>query len=140
MPLSKQEEFFVPEFCEEQVSIATTEFSTHAPSETNKSYLAGIDDTGSVSGTGSIHEDSHLDISSSDIQQTSDRRVKEDFGGDDQISLESESEDLTAEEDEEPDRVFIKPTRPAPRRKCSSQKRVIGNNGEPIKEYVYVDT
>ena len=29
MPLSKQEEFFVPEFCEEQVSIATTEFSNH---------------------------------------------------------------------------------------------------------------
>ena len=29
MPLSKQEDFFVPEFCEEQVSIATTEFSNH---------------------------------------------------------------------------------------------------------------
>ena len=29
MPLSKQEEYFVPEFCEEQVSIATTEFSNH---------------------------------------------------------------------------------------------------------------
>jgi hypothetical protein len=29
MPLSKQEEFFVPEFSEEQVSIATTEFSNH---------------------------------------------------------------------------------------------------------------
>ena len=29
MPLSKQEEFFVPEFCEEQESIATTEFSNH---------------------------------------------------------------------------------------------------------------
>lgn len=29
MPLSKQEEFFVPEFQEDQVSIATTEFSNH---------------------------------------------------------------------------------------------------------------
>lgn len=29
MPLSKQEEFFVPEFCDEQISIATTEFSNH---------------------------------------------------------------------------------------------------------------
>lgn len=28
LPLSKQDEFFVPEFCEEQVSIATTEMST----------------------------------------------------------------------------------------------------------------
>merc|ERR1712243_276000 len=28
MPLSRQEEFFVPEFCEEQISIATTEMST----------------------------------------------------------------------------------------------------------------
>ena len=35
MPLSKQEEFFVPEFCEEQVSIATTEFSTHPDQESN---------------------------------------------------------------------------------------------------------
>ena len=29
MPLSKQDDFFVPEFCEEQESIATTEFSNH---------------------------------------------------------------------------------------------------------------
>ena len=29
MPLSKQEEFFVPEFQEEVESIATTEFSNH---------------------------------------------------------------------------------------------------------------
>merc|ERR1739844_38367 len=29
MPLSKQEDFYVPEFCEETVSIATTEFSNH---------------------------------------------------------------------------------------------------------------
>lgn len=29
MPLSRQEEFFVPEFSEEEVSIATTEFSNH---------------------------------------------------------------------------------------------------------------
>ena len=35
MPLSKQEEFFVPEFCEEQVSIATTEFSTQPDQESN---------------------------------------------------------------------------------------------------------
>ena len=33
MPLSKQEEYFVPEFCEEQVSIATTEFSNHPDQE-----------------------------------------------------------------------------------------------------------
>ena len=30
MPLSRQEEFYVPEFNEEEVSIATTEFSTHS--------------------------------------------------------------------------------------------------------------
>ena len=29
MPLSKQDEFFVPEFQDDQVSIATTEFSNH---------------------------------------------------------------------------------------------------------------
>ena len=121
MPLSKQEEFFVPEFCEEQVSIATTEFSTHAPSEMNKSCFTGIDDTGSINDSGSIHNDSYLDISSTNPRHTPDRRVKEDFG-DDQISLESESEGFTTEEDEQIDRVFVKPTKPAPRRKRLSQK------------------
>lgn len=33
MPLSKQEEFFVPEFSEEEVSIATTEMSTNSKRE-----------------------------------------------------------------------------------------------------------
>ena len=139
MPLSKQEEFFVPEFCEEQVSIATTEFSTQAPSETNKSYLTGFDETGSVSGAGSVHEDSNLDISASGIRHTPDRRVKEDFGGDDQISLESESEGFTTEEDEQVDRVFIKPTKPAPRRKQLSQKRISGSNSDFIKDNEIVD-
>ena len=134
MPLSKQEEFFVPEFCEEQVSIATTEFSTQAPSETNKSFLTGLDETGSVSGTGSIHEDSNLDVSSPIIRRTPDRRVKEDFGGEDQISLESESEGFTTEDDEQVDGVFIKPTKPAPRRKRCSQKREIDDNSEFIKD------
>ena len=139
MPLSKQEEFFVPEFCEEQVSIATTEFSTQAPSETNKSYLTGLDETGSVSGAGSVHEDSNLDVSASGIRHTPDRRVKEDFGGDDQISLESESEGFTTEEDEQVDRVFIKPTKPAPRRKQLSQKRKSGSNSDFIKDNEIVD-
>ena len=44
------------------------------------------------------------------------------YFGDDQISLESESEGFTTEEDEQIDRVFIKPTKPAPRRKRLSQK------------------
>lgn len=35
MPLSRQEEFFVSEFCEEQVSIATTEMSTTVPDHSN---------------------------------------------------------------------------------------------------------
>lgn len=33
MPLSRQEEFFVREFTEEEVSIATTEFSVHSTSQ-----------------------------------------------------------------------------------------------------------
>ena len=116
MPLSTQEEFFVPEFSEEQVSIATTEFSTHAPSEANKSWAAGMDDTGSVSGAGSIHGDSQLNFSStSDMRHTPDKRVKEDFGG------ESESEDITTEEEEESDQVFVKPTKPAPRKKHATK-------------------
>ena len=87
----------------------------------NKSCFTGIDDTGSINDSGSIHNDSHLDISSTNPRHTPDRRVKEDFG-DDQISLESESEGFTTEEDEQIDRVFIKPTKPAPRRKRLSQK------------------
>jgi len=119
MPLSKQEEFFVPEFSEEQVSIATTEFSTHAPSDANKSWAAGMDETGSVSGAGSIHGDSQLNFSStSDMRHTPDKRVKEDFGG------ESESEDITTEEEEgdEQDQVFVKPTKPAPRKKLATKR------------------
>lgn len=121
MPLSRQEEFFVPEFSEEQVSIATTEFS-HAPSEANRSYVTGIDDTASLSGAGSVRGDSQPNLNSvSDIRHTPDKRVKEDFGGDDQAFFESESEDITTEEDEEQEPVFVKPTKPAPRKKLNAK-------------------
>ena len=122
MPLSKQEEFFVPEFSEEQISIATTEFSTHAPSEANKSYLNGMDETGSVSGMGSFHDDGKHNIDSfNGVRNTPDKRIKEDFEGEDQSYHESESEDVTTEEDEEPDSIFVKPTKPAPRKKIVSK-------------------
>ena len=122
MPLSRQEEFFVPEFSEEQVSIATTEFSTHAPSEANRSYVTGMDDTASVSEAGSVRGDSHPNLNSvSDIRHTPDKRVREDFGGEDQVFFESESEDVTTEEDEDQEPVFVKPTKPAPRKKINAK-------------------
>ena len=133
MPLSKQEDFFVPEFSEEQVSIATTEFSTHAPSEANRSYATGMDDTASVSGAGSVRGDSQPNLNSvSDIRHTPDKRVKEDFG-DDQAFFESESEDITTEEDEEHEPVFVKPTKPAPRKKINATVTSTVNETDSIK-------
>lgn len=44
MPLSKQEDFFVPEFCDEQVSIATTEFSNHPDQAAADEELKNEDD------------------------------------------------------------------------------------------------
>ena len=119
MPLSKQEEFFVPEFSEDQVSIATTEFSTVAPSEANKSYYTGMDDNASASGADSIHDESHTNLSSvSDNYNTQDRRVQEDFGCDDSTLLESDIDDVQMEKELQ-DPVFIKPTKPAPRKKMA---------------------
>ena len=48
MPLSKQEEFFVPEFCDEQVSIATTEFSNHPDQASVDEELKNKDQDGFV--------------------------------------------------------------------------------------------
>merc|ERR1712150_333249 len=56
-----------------------------------------------------------------DVRNTPDKRIKEDFEGEDQSYHESESEDVTTEEDEEPDSVFVKPTKPAPRKKIVSK-------------------
>ena len=44
MPLSKQEDFFVPEFCEEQVSIATTEYSNHPDQDDDQKSIKDDDD------------------------------------------------------------------------------------------------
>ena len=119
MPLSKQEEFFVPEFSEDQVSIATTEFSTVAPSEANKSYYTGMDDNASASGADSIHDESHTNLSSvSDNYNAQDRRVQEDFGCDDSTLIESDIDDVQTEKELQ-DPVFIKPTKPAPRKKMA---------------------
>ena len=136
MPLSKQEDFFVPEFSEEQVSIATTEFSTHAASDVNRSYITGMDDTVSPGEAGSTREDSNAHVTSvSDIRLTPDKRIQEDFGGEDHTNFESES-DITTEEDEEQDTIFIKPTKPAPRKKLNSKITGVTNrkvSTNPIK-------
>ena len=117
----------MPEFSEEQVSIATTEFSTHAASEVNRSYMAGLDDTASVSGAGSIREDSPVSSSMAVAHgHASDKRLK-DFAGEDQSIFESESDDISIEgavttEEDEKELVFVKPTKPAPRKKIVTSK------------------
>ena len=135
MPLSKQEEFFVPEFSEEQVSIATTEFSTQAPSEINRSFALIGDDTASVSGAGSIRGDSLP--KTTNVSQIKNKRVTDDFGGDDEPSFtESESEDMSfegavkPEEEENQESVFIKPTKPALKKKAGGTAATAPSNTE----------
>ena len=83
MPLSRQEEFFVPEFSEEQVSIATTEVS-------NADHAA---------------VDSVLRTSSrNSTRKSEDRRVSED------------PDDVDHNPEESGDSVFVKPTKPAPKK------------------------
>jgi hypothetical protein len=101
MPLSKQEEFFVPEFSEDAVSIATTErssFSTRGHTASASSRVANMNDVEEP------EESSETEVGATDSHsrtRRSERRAKR-----------SEEED-----------VFVKPSEPAARATRSSARR-----------------
>jgi len=93
MPLSRQEEFFVPEFCEEQISIATTEMST-----------AGVD---------------HSALVDEDVLRTSSRNSnyrKSEEKNPDKVGESGDSNANSCLNYSNDDLLFVKPTKPAPKK------------------------
>lgn len=111
MPLSRQEEFFVPEFCEEQVSVATTEVSNH-PDQ------SAIDDLQRTSSrNSSSHRQSPEDPAGGQLRRSTSSKPP---------STSNDSEDEAAAVSPSGpggDEVkFVKPTKPAPKRKVLNVK------------------
>lgn len=114
MPLSRQEEFFVQEFSEEQVSIATTEFSNH-PAD-----VSTDDPTNQrMSSRNSKRESEEAAAARQPPPSTAAGSAAAAAAS---HSTDHELQDLEQPHDED-EVVFVKPTKPAPKKANKTHKK-----------------
>jgi len=120
MPLSRQEEFFVPEFSEEQVSIATTEMSTREHPD-HSALSDSLNETDSVrtSSRTSNHRKSE-DRNISECATTTAQPLSNNA-----LPAATAAANMSFDESD----IFVKPTKPAPKRavKATTKGSGVGN-------------
>merc|ERR1712142_770654 len=115
MPLSRQEEFFVQEFSEEQVSIATTtEFSNH-PADVSTDDLSNQRRTSSRNSKRESEE-------AAAVRQPPSTAAGSSAAAAASHSTDHEFQDLEQPHDED-EVVFVKPTKPAPKKANKTHKK-----------------